>query len=290
MRVGQTAITETTVDHWMSEMAGGRVVPEPFSRQDQPLRQRALSFLISSQWLLGEAAEEGLKVSKHEIEQRFKDKESTSFPGGEAEFHEFLKATGKEVSDVMFEIQAELTSSRIRQAVASREPKITQAQIAKYYSQNKQRYARPERRYFDIDSLLSEAAARKARREVELGKSFAKMGLHESLERTRSASGKEAIERAVFSARPNVLGGPVRLYGDYSLFEVRRITVAVQPTLAQVQGSIEKQLAAEQQRQTLAEFVKAWRKKWIARTDCRTGYVMPDCKQYTGPMASEAKI
>lgn len=293
VRVGQTVITATTVDHWMSEMAGGRVVPDPSKQQDLPLREQALGFLISSQWLLGEAAEEGLKVSKQEIEQRFKDKESASFPGGEAEFHEFLKATGKEVSDVMFEIQAELASSRIRQAVASREPKVTQAQIAKYYSQNKQRFARSERRYFDIDSLLSEAAARKARREVELGRSFAKMGLHESLERTRSAdvgSGKEAIERAVFSARPNVLGGPVRLYGDYSLFEVRRIAVAVQPTLAQVQGSIEKRLAAERQRQTLAEFVKAWRQKWIARTNCRTRYVMPDCKQYTGPMASEAKI
>ncbi len=293
VRVGQTVITEATLDHWMSAIAGGRAVPDPSRQQDQPLRQQALGFLISSQWLLGEAADQGLKVSKQEIEQRFKEKERASFPGGETEFHEFLKATGKKVSDVMFEIETKLASSKIRQAVASREPKITQAQITRYYNQHKQNYALPERRYFDIESLISEAAARKVRREVEQGKSFTKTVLHESLERSKSAdvgSGKEAIERAVFSARPNVLGGPVRLYGDYSLFEVRRITVAVQPTLAQVQSSIEKRLTAERQRRTLAEFVKAWRKKWIAGTDCQTGYVVPGCRQYKGPTAPQAGI
>jgi parvulin-like peptidyl-prolyl isomerase len=293
VRVGQTAITETTVDHWMSEMAGGRVVPDPSSRQDQPLRQRALSFLISSQWLLGEAAEEGLKVSKQEIEQRFKDKESASFPGGEAEFHEFLKATGKEVSDVMFEIQAELASSRIRQTVASREPKITQAQIAKYYSQHKQRYVLPERRELEITNRKSKTEVDKLKREVESGRSLASVTQLESIERPATASGTDkgnALERAVYTAKPNVLAGPVKLRVDYYLFEVKRITAGSEQPLARVHSSIEKQLAAEQQRQTLAEFVKAWRKRWIARTSCRVGYVMPDCKRYKGPTAPETRI
>lgn len=294
VRVGQTAITKATVDHWMSAMAGERVVGDPPEQQDQTLRQQALSSLISSQWLIDEAADQGLKLSEQEIEQRLKEKKNTSFPGGEAEFHEFLKATGRKVSDVMFEAKAELAASRLRQLVASREPKVTQAQIARYYSQHKQRFASPERRYFDIDNLHSEAEAKRVRREVERGKSFAKMALQESLERRpRGAdvgSGKEAIVRAVFSARPNVLSGPVRLYGDYSLFEVTRIVAATRQPLAQAQSSIEKRLAAEQRRRTLAEFVRAWRKRWIARTDCHAGYVVPNCRQYKGPIIPEAGI
>jgi hypothetical protein len=294
VRVGQTAITKTTVDHWMATMAGGRTVRDPSRKEDQPLRQQALSSLISSQWLIDEAAGQGLRVSDQEVEQRFKEKNNTSFPGGEAEFQEFLKATGRKVSDFMFEVKAELAASKIRQLVAGREPKITQAQIARYYSQNKQRFAFPERRYFDIDNLLYEAAARQVIREVERGgKNFAEMAIHESLERPSGAhvgSGKEAIERAVFSAKPNVLGGPVRLYGDYSLFEVRRIVAATQQTLAQVQSSIEKRLAAKQRRQTLAELVRALRKRWISRTDCRPGYVVPNCRQYTGPIVPEVGI
>lgn len=293
VRVGQAEITKTAVDHWTPVMTSGLVAVSYLPRQQsQAPRQRALSFLISSEWLIGEAANEGLKVSEREIEQRF-EKKHNSFPGGDAEFHEFLKATSQTVADVKFDIEAELASSKIRQAVASREPKITQAQIVRYYNQNKQRYFVPERRYFDIDNLQSKAEARRVRREVELGKDFAKMALHESLERPKGAnvgSGKEAITRAVFSARPNVLSGPVRLYRYYSLFAVRRIVAATQRPLEQVQNSIKLRLAAEQRRRTLTEFVDAWRKKWTTRTSCRTGYVVPSCKQYKGPTTPEATI
>lgn len=277
----------------MSAMAGGRDGPDPSRQRDQTLRGRALSFLISSEWLIGEAAAEGLKVSGQEVERRLEEKRD-SFPGGEAEFHEFLETTGRPVADIKFDIEAELASSRIRQAVASREPEVTRAQIAGYYRQNERRYLVPERRYFDIDNLGSKAAAGRVKREAESGRSFAKMTLHESLQRPGSAADvgreKAAIERAVFSARPNVLGGPVRLYGDYSLFEVRRIVAAAHQPLAQVQSSIERRLAAEQQRRALAEFARAWRKRWIARTDCHTGYVVPGCAQYKGPAAPEAGI
>ena len=33
----------------------------------------------------------------------------------------------------------------------------------------------------------------------------------------------------------------------------------------------------------LTAFVKGFKKKWTARTDCRTGYVVMDCKQYKAP-------
>jgi PPIC-type PPIASE domain/SurA N-terminal domain len=294
VRVGQTVITKAATDHWMSAMTGERVAEDPPQRQAQMPRQRALSSLISSQWVIDEAADQGLKISEREVEQLFQRMKSASFPGGDAEFREFLKATGRRISDAMLEAKAELASSKIHQLLASREPKVTQAQIADYYSRHKRRFARPEQRYFDIDNLQSKAEARHARREVEQGKSFAKMALQESLERrpkgAYAGSGKEAIVRAVFSARPHVLGGPVRLYGDYSLFEVTRIVAATRQSLAQAQGSIEKRLTAEQRRRTLAEFVRAWREKWIARTDCHAGYVVPNCRQYKGPVVPEAGI
>jgi hypothetical protein len=35
-------------------------------------------------------------------------------------------------------------------------------------------------------------------------------------------------------------------------------------------------------------FVKAFRKKWTAKTECRSGYVVEDCKQYKAPKAAPA--
>ncbi len=37
------------------------------------------------------------------------------------------------------------------------------------------------------------------------------------------------------------------------------------------------------QQKAFAAFVKAFRKKWAAKTECRAGYVVADCKQYKAP-------
>ncbi len=44
-----------------------------------------------------------------------------------------------------------------------------------------------------------------------------------------------------------------------------------------------KGLTAQQQELAYAKFYKEFPKKWIARTSCRAGYVMVDCRQYKGP-------
>lgn len=45
-----------------------------------------------------------------------------------------------------------------------------------------------------------------------------------------------------------------------------------------------------QRMQAVANFVNALSRKWAARTSCRSGYVVPDCKQYRGPEAPEMRI
>jgi hypothetical protein len=93
------------------------------------------------------------------------------------------------------------------------------------------------------------------------------------------------LEKAIFSAKPNMLDS-AKLRVDYYLFKVKQITASSEQSLAQVQSSIRKQLTTEQQQRTFTEFIKAWRKKWAARTDCHTGYVVPGCRQYKGPIVA----
>jgi foldase protein PrsA len=320
-QIGGRSITKTMLDHWMSMTAPEGVVPgssnytayiacvvrqeaaAPKSAEGQSkptgaglkgeCRQRSrmqqeqtLNFLISSVWLIGEAADRRLAVSDQEVERRFEEQKNDWFPNGGAEFREFLETTGQTASDIRFAIKAQLASTKIGQMVMENERKVTQAQVVEYYRKNIRRFQLlPEQRDFDIlEHLESEAAVRKVKREVASGKSFANMAIHESLERPSSAAkvspGKVAIERAVFSAKPGVLGGPVSLDNYYSLFEVTRITAATQQTLAQAQSSIEKQLTTEQHQRALAGFIRAWRRKWISRTDCHTGDVVRKCRQY----------
>jgi len=290
VRVGPAVVTSATVEHWMSAMAGGRVPSDPSRRQ--ALRRQALDFLISSEWLLGEATADGIELPSREVERQFEQKRRTSFPGGAAELHEFLMATGQNISDIMFEAKAELASAKIRQLLARGEPAITQAQVASYFDRHRQGFLIPERRELEIIALKSAADAQTLRREVATGKSFAGIAEHQSIELSPEAynasRGKDAVlARAIHFAPPHVLVGPVRFRGfDYYMFEVLRITPARQQTLAQVQSSIRRQLAGEQQRRTLAAFIRTWRRRWTARTDCHAGYVVPKCRQYKPPSAT----
>lgn len=299
VRVGDSTIAKVTVAHWMAVTAGGRAVTSSAGQQYRQLHQQVLGFLISSQWVLGEAAEQGLKVSDREIEQGLKQKVRVSYPGGESELRQFLKDTGQSLSDVKFEIQAHLAEQKIRQRLAEREAPIAQSQIASYYDGHRQSFAIAERRGLEITNRKSAAKAQKVKQEVLAGRSFASTKVKRyTAERPLESSGgfqkdareRKALERAIYSAKPGVVTGPVRLRLDYFLFKVTHITPGRQQPLAEVQGTIKKQLVSQQQRATLRAFIVRWRRKWIGKTDCHAGYVVQKCSQYRGTKAPEDPV
>ncbi len=80
-----------------------------------------------------------------------------------------------------------------------------------------------------------------------------------------------------------MLTGPVKTPFGYYIFEVQTITPGSQQTLTQAESSIKSQLTATQQQSALSKFVKEFKKKWQAKTDCRAGYMVADCKGYKAP-------
>jgi foldase protein PrsA len=313
VRVGKRAITKDALAHWMSILAPQHEVPDPpryaacvtrrQARRSEPalevraqcarsyraLEQQALELLISSDWLIGEAADRNLGVSRREIKQRLHRTERAF--RSEAEFHESLEAIAHTTADSEFELEAELASSKIRRMLVSGEPALAATRVADYYRRNIRRFVTPERRYFSIaENLKSEAAARRLMREVAHGRSLADVGLRESLPRPNFAQIpglKRIIYKAIFAAKPKVVAEPVELNKLYFVFEVTRVVPATLRSLAQARSAIAHKLRAERQRRTLAKFVRAWRVKWIAKTSCLPAYVVQKCKQYDGPHARE---
>ena len=92
------------------------------------------------------------------------------------------------------------------------------------------------------------------------------------------------LDHAIFAAKPNVLSGPVGISLGYYVFEVKRTLPPHQKTLAQVQATIRQELPKILYKQVLVEFIKGWRQRWTARTDCRAGYVVTHCRQYRPPI------
>jgi foldase protein PrsA len=333
VQVDGTSLTKEAFDHWMSVAAtstgsaatGKPVIPVPpdysaciahlaatspkpakgqsapttkqlkaqCAQQYKALSQEVLGFLISSQWVIGEAASLGVKVSDAEVKKEFEKIKNAQFPKA-AEFEKFLASSGQTTSDLLLRVKLNMLSQRIQKKIVADKSKVTQAQITKYYNENQSHYGTPEKRAVRIILTKTEAQAAAAKKEIESGKSFASVAKADSIDPTSKANGgllkevtkgeeEQALDSALFSAKTKVLGGPVKTPFGYYIYEVISITPGNQQPLSQVQSTIKQQLISTNQQHALSSFVKEFRKKWTAKTECRSGYVVADCKAYKAP-------
>jgi foldase protein PrsA len=336
VQVNGNSITKATFAHWLSiaaassaTTAGAKpvlpeppnytaciahlkaVAPKPAKGQSAPteaqlkseceqqyksLQTEVLGFLISSEWVLGEAAHLGVKVSDKEVEKQFATVKNEQFPKP-AEFEKFLKTSGQTVSDLLLRVKLNLLSTKIQQKISKAKITVTQAQIEKYYNENKQHFGTPEKRTIAIILTKTEAQAKKAKQEIESGKSFASVAKADSIDPTSKTNGgvivgvvkgqeEAALDKAIFTASPNVLSGPVSTPFGFYIYEVKSVSKGSQQTLAQAQASIKQQLTTTKQSSALTSFVSSFKKKWTAKTVCRSGYVVMDCKTYVAPKGS----
>ena len=267
--------------------------------QYKELQQEVLGFLISSQWVLGEGSSLGVKLTDAEVKKEFEKIKKTQFPKA-AEFEKFLASSGQSVSDLLLRVKLNLLSQRIQKKIIADKSKVTQAQIQKYYEEHKSHYGTPETRAVKLILTKTEAQAQSAKKEIESGKSFASVAKSVSIDPTTKAKGglltvskgqeEQALDSAIFSAKTNVLSGPVKTPFGYYIYEVLSIKAGTQQPLSKVQTTIKAQLVATNQQKALSSFVKEFRKKWTSKTICRVGYVVTDCKSYKAPKTTSTGV
>jgi foldase protein PrsA len=265
-------------------------------QQYKQLQQQVLGFLISSDWVIGEAGSLGVKVTDAEVHKQFEKIKNQQFPRT-AEYEKFLQTSGQTSSDLMLRVKLNLMSSKIQEKVAKKKHAVTKAEIEKYYNENKQRFGQPEKRSVEIILTKDEAAAKKAKQEIASGTSFSSVAKRVSIDPTSKATGgllkevikgqqEKSLDAAIFSATPGTLGGPLKTPFGFYVYRVKGIAKGSQQSLAQSEAAIKAQLTATQSQTALSTFVKEFRKKWKAKTDCRSGFVVKDCKQFKEPKTS----
>ena len=260
----------------------------------QQLRDQVLQLLISFQWLEGEAKNQGITVTDAEVKKSFETQKKQSFPK-DADYQKFLKDSGQTEADILLQVKADLLASKIRDKVVKGKDKVTDAQIQDFYNKNKARFAQPERRDLEVVLTKSKAKAQAAYRQLKRGASWKQVAKKYSIDEASKAQGgnlpaqakgtlEKQLDEAVFKAKKGKLGGPVKTQFGYYVFEVTKITPASQQSLAQAKETIRQTLQSQNQQKALETFSKDYSKRWKAKTDCRQGYVIQQCKQ--GPDAT----
>jgi foldase protein PrsA len=327
--VGGTPITQNTFKHWLQvatvssasgPLAKNPTAPDPptytkcvahfkeisenkkltaeqlkkqCEMQYKNLLQQVLGFLISSQWVIGEANSLGVKVSDKEVKKQFESIKAQQFPKP-AEFEKFLATSGQSISDLLLRVKLNLLSTKIQQKIIKDKAKVSQAQISKYYTEHKSLYSSPEKRNVLVIQTKTEAQAKQAKKEVESGKSFASVAKRVSIDPVSKANGgllsgigkgqeESTLDHAIFTATPNKLTGPIKTPFGFYVYELKSVSPGGTQSLAQAQQSIKATLTATQERAALAKFVKEFKAKWKGKTECRSAYLVADCKQFKAP-------
>jgi hypothetical protein len=122
--IGSQSITGATFSHWAA-IASRSEEPSPkavrtASGHHAPsageVIKEVMGFLISSDWVLGEAADLNIHVSESEVRHTFDHIRNQQFPK-KKEFKTFLKQSGQTVADLLFRVRLNLASTRIQKHV-----------------------------------------------------------------------------------------------------------------------------------------------------------------------------
>jgi foldase protein PrsA len=264
--------------------------------QYKSLQQEVLGFLISSSWVIGEANSLGVKLTDKEVENQFLHIKHQQFPKA-AEFEKFLSTSGQTVSDLLLRVKLNMLSQKIQQKIAKEKKTVSEAEAQKYYNEHQSNYGSPEKRNVEIILTKTEAQAKAAKKEIEGGKSFSAVAKKVSIDPTSKAKGgliteaikgaqEKNLDNALFSAQVNQLSGPLKTQFGYYVYEVLSTKPGSQQPFSKVKDSIKTTLAAQAQQKKLQDFIKNFKSKWQKKTDCRSGYVVADCKQYKAPKTS----
>jgi len=307
-KVGDRGISEQDLEGWMAVSAPGHLVPDPprftacvagkspqsqetlkaqarreCAQEHESLKAGALGFLIRCEWLVAEAERQGIALRAAQIAARVATERAA------------FERDGATAHDVELQAEAGLAASILRRRLPASASRVTRGQAAAYYRLHRQRFERPERRYFLIAEGLTREEAGRFLREARHGAKVSAASPFFAEEFPRSsiaiAEGEyKALREAIFAAEPDVLSGPATLNGAFTVFEVTRVTPGRLRPFGEVAPSIERLLERRQRGQSLPlGLLSALRERWRGRTNCRPGYVVAQCRQYAGgPVLEEA--
>jgi hypothetical protein len=111
--VGPTAITGALYSHWLTIAEKSTAGMQPAART---LENQVLSFLISSDWIRGEAVDRRIGVSVKKVRRTFDRLRREEFTK-RGEFKAFLRSSGQTIADLLMRVELNLLSQRIEQQV-----------------------------------------------------------------------------------------------------------------------------------------------------------------------------
>src|SRR4051794_9036869 len=93
----------------------------------------------------------------------------------EADYQKFLSTSGQSETDLLYRVKLSVLTNKLQQSIVKDKATVTDAQISDYYNKNKQRFAQPETRDLEVVLAAKKAKANAALKEIKSGVKWAKV-------------------------------------------------------------------------------------------------------------------
>src|SRR5688500_12654605 len=117
-----------------------REFPAAGSQEFQTLRNQAVQFLVQREQFAQEAESLDVEVTEQQVNERLEQIQKQYFGGDKKKYEKQLKEQGLTDRQVRSDIRAQIVSEKIFEQV-TREVKVSDAEVEKYYEENKAQYS-----------------------------------------------------------------------------------------------------------------------------------------------------
>jgi foldase protein PrsA len=268
-----------------------RDFPKAGSQEFQTLRNQAVQFLVQREQFAQEAADMDVEITEQQVDARLEQIQKQYFGGDKAKYEKQLKEQGLSDRQVRNDIRAQLVSEKIF-AQVTREVKVTDAEVQKYYNENKEQYSQPESR--DVRHILvkQKAKADALYAQLQDGADFAELAKKNSEDTgSKENGGKLTIskgqtvapfDRTAFLLKKGVISRPVKTEFGYHIIEALSDTKPAKTTpLKEVEESIRQQLLQTKKNEAMTKWVDDLKKDYEDKVTYAVGFNPPPAASTT---------
>ena len=295
--VAGTPVTRTDLSSLLARaqktyVAQKRAFPKAGTAEYQALQTQAVAFLVQRAEYSNRAADLKLTVTDKEIADRIAQIKQQSFGGSQAKLDAQLKAQGYTQDSLKADIKAQLLSEKLYVAV-TKDAQVSDADIAKYYSQNKSQYQTGESR--DVRHILvkTKAEAEKIYAELKAGANFAALAKKYSIDPgTKNNGGKLTIVRGqtvapfdatAFNLSTNAISRPVKTQFGYHVIQpISDIRPPTTTPLSQAKPQIEATLLTKAKNDAITKWTTDTQQFFANKVAYATGYAPPAAATSSG--------
>lgn len=295
--VGETEITKAEFDAVIRQARAGyktqkREFPKVGTPEYNGLKNQVVRYLVERAQFEQRAEELDLTVTDKQVNERLAQIRKQYFGGSQKRLEAAFKQQGTTEAQVREDIRGQLIQEAIFKDVTE-DVKVTDAEIEKYYNDNRSRYGQPESR--DVRHILvpSKGQADRLYERITNGESFAELAKQYSKDPgSKDQGGKLTIARGqtvppfdqtAFLLGKGKVSRPVKTQYGYHLIQPLSDVKPAQTTpLKDVRDAIRQQLLQEKRNKTMTDWVEAMKKDLDEQTSYQVGFAPPQASTTTG--------